>query len=518
MADILKEFLVKLGFKIDEEGQKKFKEGVAAATKEVTELGLKAVGASTAVAGAITHIAEQYEELYFASIRTGASAAALTTFAYGSKAIGISAEQSASSLERLNVELLANPGKQMLLNMMGIETAGRSTKEIYNSLIETLDKMPKELAFRYGAQFGMSPTEIIQRTKLRKQEAEAEADYARRLRDSGLDVDELAHKSEAFGYATHQLSSTIGMVWDQTANKWLPTMTDAIHQLNSWAELATRAGSATSGWSSTILSLVTSLGALKVAALFLPKWIGEKLGFGGGASLIGSTAARIAGPLGVLLGSTEEANKGEVDLERPRDPKEYAKFIQRMRARRAGLAVHDENDFPSVGGNLQGMDQKLVDGISHLNAAMKAAGIEGVKVGSGFRTYQEQAALYVSKPGLAAPPGHSHHEHGLAADLERERGGSLSPAQIEYMRAHASEFGLGIPMGELRPGHKYEPWHVEPLGTDTGRHADSGATNSSNVTVHNNVVLNGVKDGKEAADRLDNMYREAHRNGQYHFF
>ena len=50
MADTLKEFLVKLGFKIDEEGQKKFKEGVAAATKEVTELGLKAVGAATAVA------------------------------------------------------------------------------------------------------------------------------------------------------------------------------------------------------------------------------------------------------------------------------------------------------------------------------------------------------------------------------------------------------------------------------------------------------------------------------------
>ena len=40
MTDVIKEFLVKLGFKLDEDGVKKFQAGIASATKEVTGLGL----------------------------------------------------------------------------------------------------------------------------------------------------------------------------------------------------------------------------------------------------------------------------------------------------------------------------------------------------------------------------------------------------------------------------------------------------------------------------------------------
>ena len=34
-----------------------------------------------------------------------------------------------------------------------------------------------------------------------------------------------------------------------------------------------------------------------------------------------------------------------------------------------------------------------------------------------FRTYAQQAAIYADRPGLAAPPGHSLHEKGLALDV-----------------------------------------------------------------------------------------------------
>ena len=38
-------------------------------------------------------------------------------------------------------------------------------------------------------------------------------------------------------------------------------------------------------------------------------------------------------------------------------------------------------------------------------------------VGSTYRTPEQQAALYKQKPGLAAPPGQSLHQRGLAVDL-----------------------------------------------------------------------------------------------------
>jgi secretion/DNA translocation related TadE-like protein len=78
--------------------------------------------------------------------------------------------------------------------------------------------------------------------------------------------------------------------------------------------------------------------------------------------------------------------------------------------------------------------------------------VDGLWIVSGFRTRAEQAALYEQKPGLAAPPGQSNHELGLAADL-----GYPSAAAEKDAHAAAPHCGLEFPVS-------YEPWHVEPAG------------------------------------------------------
>jgi secretion/DNA translocation related TadE-like protein len=88
--------------------------------------------------------------------------------------------------------------------------------------------------------------------------------------------------------------------------------------------------------------------------------------------------------------------------------------------------------------------------ISRLNCLFGA--VRGVWIVSGFRTHSEQAELYAEKPHLAAPPGHSNHELGLAADIG-------FPSDAARAEAHAAAPGCGLefPVG-------YEPWHVEPIG------------------------------------------------------
>jgi hypothetical protein len=80
------------------------------------------------------------------------------------------------------------------------------------------------------------------------------------------------------------------------------------------------------------------------------------------------------------------------------------------------------------------------------------AKVPGLTIVSGYRTRAEQAALYEEKPGLAAPPGHSMHELGLAADL-----GYPSDAASALAHLSAASCGLEFPMS-------YEPWHVESVG------------------------------------------------------
>ncbi|HEX2031018.1 MAG TPA: Rv3654c family TadE-like protein [Actinomycetota bacterium] len=94
------------------------------------------------------------------------------------------------------------------------------------------------------------------------------------------------------------------------------------------------------------------------------------------------------------------------------------------------------------------------DGLQPWFAARVAclfAEVDGLSIVSGYRTRAEQAALYREKPHLAAPPGESNHELGLAADLAFSTGDSRRRAHEE-----AAGCGLEFPMS-------YEPWHVEPV-------------------------------------------------------
>lgn len=92
-----------------------------------------------------------------------------------------------------------------------------------------------------------------------------------------------------------------------------------------------------------------------------------------------------------------------------------------------------------------------------LDKLLKATGLS---VTSGFRSVDRQRELWnaaVQKYGSeqaarkwVAPPGHSKHNHGIAADL----GGNLSVLNDAMLR----KYGLWRPMS-------WEPWHVELIGS-----------------------------------------------------
>ena len=100
-------------------------------------------------------------------------------------------------------------------------------------------------------------------------------------------------------------------------------------------------------------------------------------------------------------------------------------------------------------GHTGGMNGAFVSKLAAMNAAMPTG--SHCVVGSGWRSYAQQARLRAEKGSLAARPGHSNHERGLAADLScRGRG-------LAWAHRLAGKFALRFPMS-------YEPWHIEPVG------------------------------------------------------
>ncbi len=101
------------------------------------------------------------------------------------------------------------------------------------------------------------------------------------------------------------------------------------------------------------------------------------------------------------------------------------------------------------------LDPRLHAALGRLMAA-----VPGLSVNSGYRTPEEQAALYakgVAQHGAdvgrwVAQPGHSNHNKGEAVDL-----GFANPGAIQKAHDLAGQYGLGFPLSN-------ENWHIELAG------------------------------------------------------
>lgn len=128
--------------------------------------------------------------------------------------------------------------------------------------------------------------------------------------------------------------------------------------------------------------------------------------------------------------------------------------------------------------NIGGIVPSFMSAFNAFNAAL------GNKFGivSGFRTHQQQAELYAKflagTGNLAAPPGTSMHEFGLAMDT--------SPNSTASDRELASRYGLVFPISS-------EPWHVEPVNAKAMK--ESLAAGMSNFQNTYSTLGFAIKDG-----------------------
>lgn len=103
------------------------------------------------------------------------------------------------------------------------------------------------------------------------------------------------------------------------------------------------------------------------------------------------------------------------------------------------------------------------EALDALNDLYRAEHGTDLVVTSAFRTFAEQVAVKASRGALAATPGTSNHEVGVAVDLGGMGGlGQFDAPAYLWMKDHAPEFGWYHPPG-MEPGGSgpEEPWHWE---------------------------------------------------------
>jgi hypothetical protein len=132
-------------------------------------------------------------------------------------------------------------------------------------------------------------------------------------------------------------------------------------------------------------------------------------------------------------------------------PGKYVGPLSETPTRGNPLGLSRLNSMSASPASITGMSPELALRLHALREAAKRDVGDFGNITSGYRTYEEQAALYANRannPYPVAPPGTSAHEKRTAADV------TGSSKFMDYMHAHAAEYGLAFP-------HANDPVHVQ---------------------------------------------------------
>jgi len=341
-SSVIREFLVALGFKTDESALKKFDEGISQATRTVFGLAAAVEATALTVAAGVAKFASNLEALYFASIKTGASATNLKAYDRALQNLGTQAGEGLQSLQGLARFLRDNPGGEGLLAGLGVDARDaqgelRDTTDMMLDLARTFAQQPYYLARQYANLFGISEDTLramrsgdFQFEVQRMREHMKQTGFDQASKDAHrfmMDLRDLQTQVEAFGIRVYDaLARKLGVSM-KDVTQWLrdngPVVAERVAEIMiKLIDLAERVGGAiawlvnkfidwdeaTGGWSTRLLGLLVVLKLFGGAAIIggIMQLAGAFISLGSsmlGAATAGGGVLALLSRLGLLAGA-----------------------------------------------------------------------------------------------------------------------------------------------------------------------------------------------------------------------
>ncbi|WP_339053365.1 lytic transglycosylase catalytic [Arsenophonus endosymbiont of Crataerina pallida] len=232
-AETLQDFLISLGFKVDDSGLRKFQSVVTGVSANVIKLGASVEGAALAVVGFTTQIAAGLDKMYWASQRTGASVNGMKALGYAASLTGSSAEAARGSLENLARFLRNSPGAEGFLNRLGVQTRDangnlQDMSAIFTRVGNKLASMPYYRANQYAQLLGIDENTLM---AMRRGLNKFSADYQRMLKQTGFNADVAAKQSNQFMTSMKGLTGLFGILRDKVGSNLAGGLTKEIDNL-----------------------------------------------------------------------------------------------------------------------------------------------------------------------------------------------------------------------------------------------------------------------------------------------
>lgn len=232
-AETLKDFLISLGFKVDEAGARKFDAVVAGTTLKAIELGVKVEAAALSVVAFTAKIASGLDDLYWASQRTGATVEGIKQIGYAVSQVGGSVDGARGSLENLARFMRNNPGAEGFLNRLGIQTRDasgnmRDMATIFTGVGQRLSSMPYYRANQYAQMLGLDENTMM---AMRRGIGQFSGEYTAMAKAIGYNADVAAVSSNKFMTSLRSFGLMAGMARDKIGSSLADGLAGSLDRL-----------------------------------------------------------------------------------------------------------------------------------------------------------------------------------------------------------------------------------------------------------------------------------------------
>ncbi|WP_343297346.1 lytic transglycosylase domain-containing protein [Raoultella planticola] len=232
-AETLKDFLISLGFKVDEAGARKFDAVVAGTTLKAIELGTKVELAAASVVAFTAKVASGLDNLYWASQRTGATVQGIKQIGFAVSQMGGSVDAARGSLENLSRFVRNNPGAEGFLNRLGVQTRDakgsmRDMASIFTGVGQRLSSMPYYRANQYAQMLGIDENTLM---AMRRGIGQFSAEYTAMAKAIGYNADVAAVSSNKFMTSLRSFGEMAGMARDKIGSNLADGLAGSLDRL-----------------------------------------------------------------------------------------------------------------------------------------------------------------------------------------------------------------------------------------------------------------------------------------------
>jgi hypothetical protein len=211
-TQILREYLVALGFRVNEKQHKNFLGTLGGLDKKALGLSKAVIGVGTAIVTMTTLFSKSMERLYYSSRYANTTAAQLQAIEFGAGQIGMKAGEASNGIKAMTAAMRANPGLVGLLQgKFGIQAEGRDSADVWLDLVGKLAEMPPYIGQQFGAMFGMDPEMLFNAIQGREEMMKARELRKQMAAEMGVDADAAAKLGKEYMNMWREVTERVGL-------------------------------------------------------------------------------------------------------------------------------------------------------------------------------------------------------------------------------------------------------------------------------------------------------------------